>query len=146
MSISDRTQVPHQAGLSRNEHACTNVSMWEWYLSHDHCNQFLRVWHTHVGAQLQGHSDNEGDETTEDARLYQLSYRDTLQRPKHTTRNMHREHFINLPSRTDTLKSSFLPNTIRDWNLLPSEVIEKSKASKSPVATFASIVKGWAQC
>ena len=70
----------------------------------------------------------------------------TLQRPKRTTRNMHSEHFINLPSRTDTLKSSFLPNTIRDWNLLPSEVIEKSKASKSPVATFASIVKGWAQC
>ena len=71
---------------------------------------------------------------------------DKLQRPKRTTRKMHQEYYINIPSRTETLKSSFLPNTIRDWNLLPSEVIEKSKASNSPVVTFASIVKGWAQC
>ena len=56
--------------------------------------------------------------------------------------NMHSEHFINLHSRTDTLKASFIPNTVKEWNLLPSEVIEKSKAARSPVESFAAIVKG----
>ena len=65
-----------------------------------------------------------------------------LQRPKRQTRNMHSEHFINLHSRTDTLKASFIPNTVKEWNLLPSEVIEKSKAARSPVESFAAIVKG----
>ena len=72
---------------------------------------------------------------------------DQLQRPKRTTRNMHQEHFINISTRTDTLKASFLPNTVRDWNLLPSVVISKIKAAKSPVESFAAILKnGLGQC
>ena len=69
-----------------------------------------------------------------------------LQRPKRQTRNMHSEHFINIQCRTDTLKASFIPNTVKEWNLLPSEVINKSKAARSPVESFAAIVKGGNMC
>ena len=65
-----------------------------------------------------------------------------LQRPKRMTRTMHSEHFVNIPARTDILKSSFLPCTVKDFNLLPPEVIEKSRAAKSPVKSFAAVVKG----
>ena len=69
-----------------------------------------------------------------------------LKRPQRTTRNMHSEHFINIPTRTDTLKASFMPNTLKEWNQLPSEIITKSKAAKSPVESFAAIVKGGYMC
>lgn len=69
-----------------------------------------------------------------------------LQRPQRTTRTMHSEHFINIPARTDTLKASFLPHTLKEWNKLPSEIINKSKAAKSPVESFAAIVKGGYSC
>ena len=70
-----------------------------------------------------------------------------LQRPKRQTRTMHAEHFINIPARTDTLKASFIPNTVRDWNLIPSEIINKSKAAKAPVESFAAAVKrGGSMC
>ena len=72
---------------------------------------------------------------------------DQLQCPKRKTRNMHQEHFINISTRTDTLKASFLPNTVRDWNHLPSVIINKIKAAKSPVESFAAILKnGLGQC
>ena len=70
----------------------------------------------------------------------------TLQRPKRTTRHMHSEHFITIHARTDTLKFSFLPNTVKDWNLLPPEVINESKTAKSPVKSFASVLKGVINC
>ena len=69
-----------------------------------------------------------------------------LQRPKRMTRTMHSEHFVNIPARTDILKSSFLPCTVKDFNLLPPEVIEKSRAAKSPVKSFAAVVKGGSLC
>ena len=69
-----------------------------------------------------------------------------LQKPKRTTRHMHSEHFITIQARTDTLKFSFLPNTVKDWNLLPPEVINESKAAKSPVKSFASVLKGVINC
>ena len=69
-----------------------------------------------------------------------------LKRPQRTTRNMHSEHFITIPTRTDTLKASFMPNTVKEWNQLPSEIITKSKATKSPVESFAAIVKGGYMC
>ena len=64
-----------------------------------------------------------------------------LQRPKRQTRNMHAEPYINIPARTETLKASFIPNTLRDWNNLPSQIIDKSKAAKAPVESFAAAVK-----
>ena len=36
-----------------------------------------------------------------------------LHRPKRHTMNMHAKHFINIQERTDTLKTSFIPNTVR---------------------------------
>ena len=54
---------------------------------------------------------------------------------------MHAEHYINIPARTETLKASFIPNTLRDWNNLPSQIIDKSKAAKAPVESFAAAVK-----
>ena len=69
-----------------------------------------------------------------------------LQRPKRKTRTMHSEHFINIPARTDILKSSFMPSTVKDWNLLPPDVIEKSRAAKSPVKSFAAVVKSGSLC
>ena len=69
-----------------------------------------------------------------------------LQRPKRTTRTMHSKHFINIAARTETLKASFMPNTVKDWNLLPSEVIQKIKAARSPVESLAAILKGVSKC
>jgi len=59
---------------------------------------------------------------------------------------VHSEHFINIPAGTDILKSSFLPCRVKDWNLLPPKVIEKSRAAKSPVKSFAAVVKGGGLC
>ena len=70
----------------------------------------------------------------------------TLQRPKRTTRHMHSEHFITIHARTDTLKFSFLPNTVKDWNLLPPEVINESKTAKSPVKSFVPVLKKVINC
>ena len=70
----------------------------------------------------------------------------TLQKPKRKTRHMHSEHFVTIQARTDTLKFSFLPNTVKDWNLLPPEVINESKAAKSPVKSFVSVLKRGINC
>lgn len=51
-----------------------------------------------------------------------------------------------IPTRTDTLKASFMPNTVKEWNQLPSEIITKSKAAKSQVESFAAMVKGGYMC
>ena len=69
-----------------------------------------------------------------------------LQRSERTTRTMHSEHYINIAARTETLKASFMPNTVKDWNLLPSEVIQKIKAARSPVESLAAILKGVSKC
>ena len=45
----------------------------------------------------------------------------------------------------DTFKNSFMPMTLRDWNLLPHEVINKTEASENLAKTFAEIVKGGAR-
>ena len=55
---------------------------------------------------------------------------------------MHSKHFITIQAKNETLKFSFLPNAVKDLNLLPPEVINESEAAKSPVKTFASVLKG----
>ena len=47
---------------------------------------------------------------------------DNLQRPLRKTKNMHSQHYLRLPVKTDILKFSFLPNTVKDWNLLPQDI------------------------
>jgi hypothetical protein len=63
---------------------------------------------------------------------------DNLQRPLRTTKNMHIQHYLRLPAKTDILKLSFLPNTVKDWNLLLQDIINKIQSVKS----FTDIVRG----
>ena len=62
-----------------------------------------------------------------------------LQRPLRTTKNMHSQHYLRLPAKTDILKFSFLPNTVKDWNLLPPDIINKIQSAEEPAKSFADI-------
>ena len=47
---------------------------------------------------------------------------------------------------TDIYKSSFFPQTIRDWNLLTDSLISASKCAVDSVTKFTSLVRarvGW---
>ena len=49
-----------------------------------------------------------------------------LQKPKFRTRHMHSQYHTRPRTSGDTFKNSFMPMTLRDWNLLPHEVINKT--------------------
>ena len=68
-----------------------------------------------------------------------------LQKPKIRTRHIHSQYHTRPGTSGDTFKNSFMPMTLRDWNLLPHEVINKTEASENPAKTFAEIVKGGAR-
>jgi hypothetical protein len=42
--------------------------------------------------------------------------------------------------RTDTLKYSFIPNTVRDWNTLDPTILEKSTNSET-LTTFSELIR-----
>ena len=65
-----------------------------------------------------------------------------LQAPTRRTKNMHEQPYRQLATSCDTYKSSFMPNTIRDWNSLPPATIFKMSSATDPVKSFASIVRG----
>ena len=67
---------------------------------------------------------------------------DNLQRPLRKTKNMHSQHYLRLPAKTDILKFSFLSNTVKDWNLLPQDIINKIQSAEEPDKSFADIVRG----
>ena len=67
---------------------------------------------------------------------------DQLKKPSRTTKNMHSQHFLRLQTKTDTLKYSFIPNTIKDWNLLPPDIFTKIQTAEEPAKTFSEIVRG----
>jgi hypothetical protein len=67
---------------------------------------------------------------------------DNLQRPLRTTKNMHSQHYLRLPAKTDILKFSFFPNTVKDWNLLPPDIINKIQSAEEPAKSFAGVVRG----
>ena len=50
---------------------------------------------------------------------------DDLQRPLKTTKNIYSQHYLRLPAKTDILKLNFLLNTVKDWNLLLQDIINK---------------------
>ena len=54
------------------------------------------------------------------------------------TRYMHAMHYRPPNDRTNYFKYSFIPNTIQDWNGLPSSLIEGSLVTLSPL-TLSSI-------
>ena len=53
-----------------------------------------------------------------------------------------RKHYLRLPAKTDILKFSFLLNTVKDWNLLPQDIINKIQSAEEPAKLFADIVRG----
>ena len=67
---------------------------------------------------------------------------DDLQRPLRTTKNMYSQHYLRLPAKTDILKFSFLPNTAKDWTLLPQDIINKIQSAEDSAKSFADIVRG----
>ena len=65
-----------------------------------------------------------------------------LKSPSRRTKNMHQHHFLRIPANTDSLKFSFLPNTIKDWNSLPPDLFNKVDGSSDPIKTFSEIIRG----
>ena len=67
---------------------------------------------------------------------------DELSVPKRRTKTMHEHHYLRPRTKTDTLKYSFMPNTIKDWNSLPGKTINTALESSDPVKSFVEIVRG----
>ncbi|PIK41515.1 putative RNA-directed DNA polymerase from mobile element jockey-like [Apostichopus japonicus] len=66
---------------------------------------------------------------------------DCLRKPLRRSRNMHDMHFCQLYASTNCYKYSFFPNTIRDWNSLPSDLISSSSGSVNPVTYISTRVR-----
>ena len=67
---------------------------------------------------------------------------DLLITPARKTKNMHDQPFRQISTNCDTYKFSFIPNTIKDWNSIPSATISHIQAAANPVKSFAAIVRG----
>ena len=50
--------------------------------------------------------------------------------------------FRQVTANTDVYKESFMPKTIKDWNSVPSTIINKMSTAADPVKSFADIVRG----
>ena len=64
-----------------------------------------------------------------------------LIKPNRKCKSHHDLTFRTLYARTECFKSSFLPNTVRDWNNLPAQVIASAESAKDKVKTFTLKVK-----
>ena len=56
-------------------------------------------------------------------------------------RNQHSNAFQTPIAYTDVYKSSFFPQTIRDWNVLPDSLISSAEDAEDCVAKFTSLVR-----
>ena len=61
--------------------------------------------------------------------------------PIRCTRNHHSLAFQVSMARTDIYKSSFFPQTIRDWNSLTDSLISASECAVDSVTKFTSLVR-----
>ena len=61
--------------------------------------------------------------------------------PIRRTRNHHSLAFQIPMAGTDTYKSSFFPQTIRDWNLVTDSLITASECAVDSVTKFTSLVR-----
>ena len=61
------------------------------------------------------------------------------QPPKRHSRNQHLMAF-QVPYAKHIYKYSFFPDTVRDWNALPTSIIHSDESSEDPVARFTSLV------
>ena len=66
---------------------------------------------------------------------------DDLVKPSRKCKSHHDMSFRIPYARTECYKSSFIPNTIRDWNSLPAQVIASAESAKDKVNTFILKVK-----
>ena len=66
---------------------------------------------------------------------------DDLQPTHRRSRNQHPMAFQVPYARTDLYKYSFLPDTIRDWNVLSASIISSAESSEDPVARFTSLMR-----
>ena len=66
---------------------------------------------------------------------------DDLVPPNRRTRNHHSLAFQTPLAGTDIYKSSFFPQTIRDWNSLTDSFISASECAEDSVTTFTSLVR-----
>ena len=57
-------------------------------------------------------------------------------------RNRHNQQFYIPCARTDTLKYSFIPTTVRDWNTLDPTILEKS-ANSETLTTFWDLIRSF---
>lgn len=56
-------------------------------------------------------------------------------------RNRHNQQFYIPHARTDALKYSFIPNTIRDWNTINPSILDTASNSQDAAATFSDLIR-----
>ena len=61
--------------------------------------------------------------------------------PNRHTRNHHSLALQTPLAGTDIYKSSFFPQTIRDWNSITDSLISASECAEDPVIKFTSLVR-----
>jgi hypothetical protein len=60
---------------------------------------------------------------------------------KRKQRKGHNHQFQIPHARTDTFKDSFIPKTLKDWNQLDPNILQKSTSAKDPTSTFAELIR-----
>ena len=64
-----------------------------------------------------------------------------LKKPMRKSKSNHKENYNLIRVRTYLYKLKFMPKTIRDWNSILKDIIQKSKSSTDPVSTFSKRIK-----
>ena len=59
---------------------------------------------------------------------------------KRKQRKGHNHQFQIPHARTDIFKDSFIPKTLKDWNQLDPNILQKSTSDKDPTSTFAELI------
>ena len=60
---------------------------------------------------------------------------------KRKQRKGHNHQFQIPHARTDIFKDSFIPKTLKDWNQLDPNILQKSTSAKDPTSTFAELIR-----
>jgi homoserine trans-succinylase len=53
----------------------------------------------------------------------------------------HNQQFQIPHARTGTFKDSFIQKTLKDWNQLDPNILQKSTSAKDPSSTFAELIR-----
>ena len=63
-----------------------------------------------------------------------------INQSKRKQRKGHNHQFQIPHTRTDIFQESFIPTTLKDWNQLDPNILQKSTSTKDPTSTFAEII------